>query len=245
MLVDFVHSLAREPMAWSRSARACAAPLAPPAPAPLSWPDRPRRRRRDARGLPRGAREVIGDARAARPGWLHAPSDVAQMTTVRPPSTRSRAARAWSAGRSSAKPAGPASRSTTRSWLRTRGRAGADRLHGTGRWANSPPVEDIAAASAPAQRLSSRGGSAPAAVKAALPARVAALAPVAAPVSVAPALPRSVRAEPVHVRRAAAPSGGAVRLRRSGSRTPAAGAGEPSIRRHPARCRWPSCRPPR
>ena len=82
MLVDFVHS-SSEPMGLEPEiAELRAAPLAMPAPAPAAEPELAEDDEMREVFLEE-AREVIADARAAMAGLAHAPSDVAQMTTVR------------------------------------------------------------------------------------------------------------------------------------------------------------------
>ncbi|MBS0433986.1 MAG: Hpt domain-containing protein [Proteobacteria bacterium] len=82
MLVDFVHS-SSEPMGLEPEiAELRAAPLAMPAPAPAAEPELAEDDEMREVFLEE-AREVIADARAATAGLAHAPSDVAQMTTVR------------------------------------------------------------------------------------------------------------------------------------------------------------------
>ena len=180
-LVDFVHTASEpgtlEPDRY-RSRRTTTAPAAPVA-------ERARSGRRDARGLPRGGARSAG-RRAGRLGrrWCTSRPTWSGSRRCGAPSTRSRAARGWSACASSATPPGPASRSTTtrlvdkrpadpgRCWTSPRGRSTRlgqlDRCHRTGlaaryaafAWPSSPAGRRRSAAKQLASRgaASSRGG---------------------------------------------------------------------------------------
>ena len=100
-------------------APAVAAPVAAPAPAPA-----PAQQAVDLVDDPRCSKssweadEVIERARTALTALREAPADLEQLTVVAVPSTRSRAARAWSGSMTLAKVPGPASSSTTAGWPR-------------------------------------------------------------------------------------------------------------------------------